>query len=108
MSNENMKKVIVLKNVYSKVFEEVIFVMKKDGAISKVSNTDLVSEAKKIIEDFVNRTDHNFDKKNNYQIAKQSNELVGYEKGKKLNILLNASLIVASLLFITLLIKAFG
>lgn len=98
MSKE-MKNIIILKNIYSQFFEEVIFILKRDD-IKK--SKDLVDEAKKIVEDYINTQD-----KITYKSYDNFIELKGMEKGKKINAILNISLIISILIFALMLTKVF-
>lgn len=93
------KKVIVLKNLYSDIFEEVIFVLKPSQSNMK-SNKNLVSEARWIVDNYINKNQLNND--NGGKV-----ELVGFERGRKLNIILNVSLFLSLILFGLLLMKVF-
>ena len=98
---KEMKNIIVLRNIYSQFFEEVIFVLKKDMKVPK-QNLNMVYEARKIIEDYINKHE-------NYSIHENEKiyELKGMERGNKLNAILNVSMVLSIILFAFMIMKLF-
>jgi hypothetical protein len=90
--------------MYSSMFEEVIFVLKKGCPEIDSKNVSIVSEAKMVIEDYINKA-------GSYTMPQQTKqvtyELNGYEKGKKLNIILNICLVLSIVLLGLMLIRIF-
>lgn len=98
---KEIKNVIVLRNICSDMFEEVIFVLKKDAKLSK-RNPNLVIEARKIVEDYINKNNSNYHK----PLPKTTNYDISYfEKNKKFDVILNISLMLSLSLFVMLMIK---
>lgn len=98
---KELKNVIVLRNIYSQFFEEVIFVLKKDIKQTK-SNSSIIFEARKVIDDYIKRQEL-------YDMVKVEKQKTfeKIERGNGVNTILNISLMVSIGLFIVLLIKAF-
>lgn len=100
--SKDVKNVIVLKNIYSNNFEEVIFVLKKGTSATNPKKGDLVSEARKIVKDYVNRKEE-YNPQQMYHDVRQ--EINGFERGNNLNKVLNICLVISVILFASLLIK---
>jgi len=100
---KELKKVIVLKNIYSNLFEEVILVL-KPKALPQANNVNLVHEAKEIVENYVNKFDH-------YNTQPESENIIFegevLKKNKRVNMILNISLIFSIVLFFLLITKLF-
>lgn len=102
--SKDVKNVIVLKNIYSNTFEEVIFVLKKGVTGQNQKRGDIVTEARKIVEDYVNRRDEYYPKEI-YSETRQ--DIKGLERGNGLNKVLNIALAISVILFASMLIKLF-
>lgn len=100
--SKDVKNVIVLRNVYSNTFEEVIFVLKKGTHMPNPKRVDIVSEARKIVEDYVNRKEEYYPQQIYHEIRQEIN---GLERGDRLNKVLNVCLIISIILFASMLIK---
>lgn len=100
--SKDVKNVIVLKNIYSNTFEEVIFVLKKGAHAPTSKKGDLVSEARKIVENYVNQKEEYLPQQMYHEVRQEVN---GLERGDSLNKVLNISLVISIILFASMLIK---
>lgn len=100
---KEMKNIIVLKNMYSNFFDEVIFVLKKDSNIKNANqNPNIIYEARKVVEDFINRSRGGYE----HQVVQEVQPKIdGFERGRNINLILNVSLALSAVIFVLLLIK---
>lgn len=97
-----LKNIIVLKNIYPSIFDEVIFVLNQDNKSKESKNPNLVYEARKIIDDYVNGN-----QLSSYDSIEKN--IYCHESSKKANIntILNIALFLSVTLFVLILMKVF-
>lgn len=97
MVNDNMKKVLILKNIDSKYIDQAIIFLRSENKgrnFNKVDHNFIVDEAVNIVNQYVER---------NYFADKKERQ----EKNKKIGKMLNISIFLAIILLISLLMRAF-
>ena len=98
---KEIKNIIVLKNVYPNIFDEVIFVLNKNNKSNNSNKSNIVCEAKKIIDDYVNGNSND-----NYE-TKQRVNINRAVKRNNINTILNISLFLSATIFLIMLTKIF-
>lgn len=99
MSRE-MKNVIILKNINSKVFDEVIFVL-KGSELNQNRKIDLVYEARRIVENYADKLDN----EDNSPIIYNASDEDDRYRSKRLSTILNISLFLSAVIFVLLIIS---
>lgn len=96
--DKKIKKAIILKDVHSNLFEEIIFVVRTE-TINQAQSINLVHEARKIVSNYVDLKDNKF--------IYEEQSYFEFNKAKKINRVLNISLVLSIVLFALLVINLY-
>ena len=119
MLYKNAKQVVIIKDIHSNIFEEVIFVLKNNTDViknakkqdklksSNVESDYIIKEAHQIIDNYIRQYTRNYKEAVQTPKVAVANKQLVKSKNKSMGIFLNAALFISISVLILLLSRAF-